>query len=224
MMGEIFTVETRGIGKPDYSKEVSAGRERAGLTLKYNQSMVVLALICTDIVPHPYAISWVKDLIPIAGSARLIDISTGQATPYTVPKGYSVEMIQKAFGGNQDNEVNLYYDGLYIVQPNTTLSGGAYVYENTVAAYTTLTLDPVAAAAHLIDVLVVNRGGAALRGAFTMTGILEAVWTKPLPDTKDCQCPFCHHLQTVRKGTTVIKCNNCSETYYVQDFSHIREL
>jgi len=223
-MPEIFTVEQRGVGKPDYSKEVSSGRERAGLTLKYNQSLVVLALICTDIVAHPYPVSWVKDLIPVGGSARLIDVSTGQATPYTVPQGYSLELIQKAFGGNQDNEVNLYYDGLYVVQPNTTLSAGAYVYENTVAAYTTLTLDPTAASAHAIDVLVVNRGGAALRGGFTLTGILEAVGTSPLPTTKDCQCPFCGHKQTVPMGTTMIECKKCGETYFVYDFSRIREL
>ncbi|GAI37067.1 unnamed protein product, partial [marine sediment metagenome] len=32
-----FTVPMRGVGKPDYSREVSAGRERAGIALKHNQ-------------------------------------------------------------------------------------------------------------------------------------------------------------------------------------------
>ncbi len=29
-----------GVGKPDYSREVSAGRERAGISLKYNQQLL----------------------------------------------------------------------------------------------------------------------------------------------------------------------------------------
>ncbi|MBA7556818.1 hypothetical protein ES705_49538 [subsurface metagenome] len=35
-----FTVEQQGVGKPDYSREVSAGRERAGISLKYNQQLL----------------------------------------------------------------------------------------------------------------------------------------------------------------------------------------
>lgn len=46
-MGEIFPVETRGIGKPDYSKEVSSGRERPGLTLKYSQTLKIFGLVFT---------------------------------------------------------------------------------------------------------------------------------------------------------------------------------
>ncbi|GAI13842.1 unnamed protein product, partial [marine sediment metagenome] len=40
-MAEIFPVETRGVGKPDYSREVSVGRMRPGLTLKYLQGLKI---------------------------------------------------------------------------------------------------------------------------------------------------------------------------------------
>ncbi len=40
-MAEIFPVETRGVGKPDYSREVSVGRMRPGLTLKYMQGLKI---------------------------------------------------------------------------------------------------------------------------------------------------------------------------------------
>ncbi|MBA7465930.1 hypothetical protein ES707_01102 [subsurface metagenome] len=51
-MGRIastYTVPQKGIGKPDYSKEVSAGRERAGLTLAYNQTLKIFGIVFTGI-------------------------------------------------------------------------------------------------------------------------------------------------------------------------------
>ena len=48
-MAEIFEVETRGIGKPDYSKEVSSGRQRSGLSLKYNQTLLLWGIVPTAV-------------------------------------------------------------------------------------------------------------------------------------------------------------------------------
>jgi len=58
-MAKIFAVETRGIGKPDYSKEVSAGKERAGLTLAYKQTLKIFGVVFTSIYTgaHTAAIS-----------------------------------------------------------------------------------------------------------------------------------------------------------------------
>ena len=44
-MAEIFAVETRGIGKPDYSKEISSGKERAGLTLAYILDLEIFGIV-----------------------------------------------------------------------------------------------------------------------------------------------------------------------------------
>ena len=58
-MAEIFPVAERGIGKPDYSKEISSGRERAGLTLAYKQTLEIWGIVFTAVytgthtdVPH----------------------------------------------------------------------------------------------------------------------------------------------------------------------------
>ncbi|GAI40842.1 unnamed protein product, partial [marine sediment metagenome] len=48
-MGEIFTVETRGVGKPDYSKEISLGKVRPGLTLKFNQGLRIFGRVFTAV-------------------------------------------------------------------------------------------------------------------------------------------------------------------------------
>ncbi|GAJ10760.1 unnamed protein product, partial [marine sediment metagenome] len=163
-MAEIFPVETRGIGKPDFSKEISSGQERAGLSLKYNQSLITLALLCTDEVAHPYDISWVKDLIPVGGSSHLYNVATGVTTPYTVPAGYTLNLIQQGFGANEDFEVLLFYNTLLVLMPSTTFVGGGYVYANMVVPYNTAALDPTAASSHPIDIVVKNKGRGPLRG------------------------------------------------------------
>ena len=43
-MPEVFTVETRGTGKPDYSREVSSSKQRAGYALKYGESLKYLVI------------------------------------------------------------------------------------------------------------------------------------------------------------------------------------
>jgi len=48
-MAEIFPVAERGVGKPDYSKEVSSGRERAGLTLAYKQTLEIFGVVFTAV-------------------------------------------------------------------------------------------------------------------------------------------------------------------------------
>ncbi|MBA7597929.1 hypothetical protein ES703_04937 [subsurface metagenome] len=48
-MAEIFPVEQRGIGKPDYTREVSSGKERAGLTLAYHQTLEIFGIVPTAV-------------------------------------------------------------------------------------------------------------------------------------------------------------------------------
>lgn len=46
-MAETFEVATRGVGKPDYTREVSSAIERAGLRLAYNQYLKLFELAIT---------------------------------------------------------------------------------------------------------------------------------------------------------------------------------
>ncbi len=232
-MAETFAVPVRGVGKPDYTRDVSSSIQRAGIYLKYTQALTTIALLATDLVPHvplPYPIPWVKAPIAVGGTSKLYDVSTGAAGPFTNPKGYTMTIVQMAFNADQDFEVALYFEvtpggPLFLVQlPSPMREGGGGVDRNLVVPYSSATFDPTGATSHLFDAIVINRGGDVLKGGFTMNGLLEAVGTPPLPGTKDCQCPFCNHIQTVMVGTTVIVCDKCGKTYYVQDFSTIRKL
>lgn len=44
-----YEVTQTGVGKPDYTKTVSSGKERAGLTLAYNQTLVLFGIVFTDV-------------------------------------------------------------------------------------------------------------------------------------------------------------------------------
>lgn len=227
-----YEVTQTGVGKPDYSKNVSAGKQRAGISLKYNQALVIFGLCWTDMVAHPSPISWVKPPLASGAQAHLIVLATGAAMPYATPAGYTFTMVQKDWTCNEDIDIWLYgstpseADGgsLELIATPGISPGGDNIYINPVYTYTSLTFDPLSSYSHSWDIVVVNRGAGNMEGGIVFAVIMEAIGTPPLPDKKQCQCPFCHHLQTVKVGTTVIVCENCGKTYYVQDFSRIREL
>lgn len=232
MRVQTFAVTQTGMGKPDYTKEVSSARQRSGISLKYSQQLVVFGLCLTDMVAHPSPVPWVKPPLASGAQAHLINFATGQAMPYVTPAGYIFTLVQKDWTCNEDIELWLYgstpseADGgvLTVIACPGISPAGDNVYINPVYTYTSLTLDPTSLYSHSWDVVVVNKGAGILEGGIVFAVILEAAGTPPFPDTKQCRCPFCHHLQTVPVGTTVIVCANCGETYYVHDFSKVREI
>ncbi|GAH84609.1 unnamed protein product, partial [marine sediment metagenome] len=48
-VSKTFTVETKGIGKPDYTKEVSSARERRGLRLDYSQTLEIFGIVFSSV-------------------------------------------------------------------------------------------------------------------------------------------------------------------------------
>jgi len=231
-MTPVFTVEERGIGKPDYSKEVSSARQRSGISLKYSQRLMVFGICFTDMIAHPAPVPWVKPPLAVGAQAHMIDFATGQDMPYATPAGYIFTMVQKDWTCSEDIELWLYgstpseADGglLTVIACPGISPGGDNQYMNLVYTYTSLTLDPPSTYSHSWDVVVVNRGAGILEGGIVVATLMEAAGTPPLPDTKQCKCPFCQHLQTVPVGTTVIVCKDCGKTYFVHDFSKVREL
>jgi len=231
-MAPAFAVEERGIGKPDYSKEVSSSRQRSGISLKYSQRLVVFGICWTDMIVHPSPVPWVKPPLAAGAQAHMIDFATGQDMPYVTPAGYVFTMVQKDWTCSEDIEIWLYgstpseADGgsLVLMACPGISPGGDNQYMNLVYTYTSLTFDPAAAYSHSWDVVAVNRGVGDMEGGVVFAVIMDAVGTPPFPTTKDCMCPHCQHLQTVPVGTTVIVCGSCGKTYFVHDFSKVREL
>ena len=217
-----WAVETRGIGFPDYTREVSSARARPGISLKYLENLAVHGLVLTDRVAHPSPVPWVKPPLAPGGEIHLVDFSTGDATPYATLGGYALQVMQEAWSWSEDVEIWLYFDTVLLGCFGIGASGCDHLIIP-VYTYNTLTLDPTAASPHTYDVVVVNRGLGNLEGAIDIASILTAIGTPPLPNVKDCRCPFCNHMQTVPVSTTNIVCEKCSKPYIVYDFSKIRK-
>ncbi len=209
----------KGIGKPDYSTDVSAAIERAGLYLKYNQQSRIFARNWTlGDVAYP--------LIPDTGLAagaedHLVDSDTLAALPITLPKGFSLSVIAVGFTSSQDIFFQVFLDSL-IAHNFGINANGASVYQNKLWDLSTLWYDATAASAHTIDAKIYNRGEGILYGGVALWCVIEAVGTPPWPTTKDCVCPYCSHKQTVSVEVSTITCDGCSKVYLVTTFSSLK--
>ena len=220
-MAPVFDVEARGIGKPDYSREVSAGRERAGMLLAYNQQFKVF--VGGWGIADPLYPLCVDNPIPIGGQWHLTDADTLVPTPATLPRGFTLTIISIAFSTTEDMALYGFTDS--IVCTNLGVStGGQAIYENKIREFSTIWYDPTALIPHTLDIIAYNRGGGPLHGGAALLCIVEAVGTPPFPTTKNCRCPYCQHMQTVSVETTLITCDECGKDYMVTRYSTLRGL
>ncbi|MBA7633620.1 hypothetical protein ES703_41191 [subsurface metagenome] len=273
----------KGIGKPDYSREVSSALQRVGISLKYNQTAVILAksfsaintgthtaamnpFIMTDatatftpniligftilnvtdgssgtiiantvntvtvialtggvtnrwnpgdayIIPSPFA--WVQTPLAPGASAHLVDISTGDDTPYTVPVGYTLTLVEMATAFSEDVESGFYMDFPPLIPLSLTSVGihgaGMPIIQTKLLPISTSLIDPLGTVEHNLDGIYTNVGAGNMTGGIDILCILEAVGTQPLPKDKKIKCKFCNHREVVPKETTIMKCPKCEQ-------------
>ncbi|MHA1812874.1 MAG: hypothetical protein ACTSYX_05495 [Candidatus Thorarchaeota archaeon] len=215
-----ITVEAKGIGKPDYSRRVSSGITRPGLSLEYGQLLKTFSLTFSDIVsPYPGVVS------PLAAGATqaLIDRETGLAMPYTIPQGYIMTLVQVSHSMNQDLRIESYFDGFFAGYFGTSVSG-IIVSSTDVAPFSSSLLDPTGATSHTATMQVTNLGGAPMYGTVSVFAILEEVGTDPLPSTKTVRCKFCAHEWEVSRETTQVECPQCGKTNIYFNLKDVRKL
>lgn len=216
-----FTVTQEGVGKPDYSREVFAGKERAGIALKYNQQFRVFAANWTTGDPeYPLILDY---SIPVGGKVHLRDSDTFELMPITIPAGYILTMISVSFATTQDLIIYSYMDSIACANLGV-IGGGQTVYENKLREVSTEWYDPGALLSHTLDIIAYNLGGAVLYGAVAFLCIIEMVGTKPWPTEKECFCPYCNHKQTEPISATRITCRGCGKEYMVTNFASLRQL
>ena len=224
-MPEIFNVEQRGIGKPDYTREVSSGKERAGIALKYNQQFRAFASEwITAEVEYPFVAGYT---IAAGGKRHMRDSDTGALLPVTIPKGHTLTIISVAYSVTQDIRVQGYIDAALpwgVAVSLGVLGGGLSSYENKIRELSTTWYDPTAALPHTLDVIAYNQGGAAMYGGAAILCVEEIVGSAPFSTTKDCVCPHCDHKQTEPITATRITCQGCGKEYMVTNFASLRQL
>lgn len=213
-----FDVPVRGVGKPDYSREVALGRTRPGLTLKYGQTLKIVGVTASNIAsPYP----WVGAAIAAGASRHFIDWETGLPTPYTLLQGYTLTIFQMTASFTQDAMVLIYFDGFFVAQFGTIASGNPLTRQD-ILGFSSLIFDPTAASPHLVDAQLINSGGGALEGSTTILAIEEAIGTEPPPSTKTVKCKFCGYEWEIPRETTAINCPQCGQLNIYCDFSKFR--
>jgi len=224
MRVETFTVAQTGIGKPDYTKEISLGRERPGLTLKYNQTLKNFMRVFTPIL-SPY--SWITGALDPAASAHLVDADTGLVMPYTVPQGYTLAGISLTYSLSEDTIIRAYVDEVLGVPALFGIVGGpvsgSVIYMAEVIGIGSHIVDPIGESSHIFDIVVTNQGKGNSEGTVGGFFILEAVGTSPLPTTKTVKCKWCGHEWVVSNETRAINCPECGELNIYLDLSKFRE-
>lgn len=213
-----FVVPAKGIGRTDYSQEVSQGQIRPGLTLKYEQELTSWGCSFSSLAsPFPNVV------VPLAPgtTAHLIDLQTGLALPITLPAGFIYTVVQVSHSMNQDFRLLVYWDTLFAGYFGTS-EGGHPLDSVGVVAFTSATIDPTGLTAHIIDIQIENIGGGDLSGGISMFGIIEAVGTPPFPTVKTARCKYCTYQWQVPRSTTVVVCPSCGKTLVFYDLSHLR--
>lgn len=213
----IHTVPGRGIGKPDYSKEISRAIQRPGYNLKTPQQLTMSGLTFSNIAS---LFSWVKTPLAVGASLHLIDFQTGLAYPYSTLAGYIHTLIQRTVACDQDLRIDSYLEG--ILGFNMINEGGIHIFKQDVVGMSTSMFDPTAALPHIVDTIVTNLGAAPLTGSIADIGILEAVGTEPLPTTKVVKCKWCPHQETVPQETTELICPECGKHTLYYSLSKLR--
>lgn len=227
MRVETFAVTQEGVGKPDYSREIFAGKERAGIALKYNQQFRVFAGNWTIGGDPEYPL--ILDYnIAVAGKRHLRDSDTGELMPIILPVGRTLTIISIGYNSTQDMLIYMYVDSSPFFAGAClnlgVVGGGMSVYENKIREFSSTWYDPTATLPHTLDIIAYNRGGAALYGGIGILAIEEIVGTKPWSTTKECFCPYCNHKQTEPITATRITCKGCGKQYMVTNFASLRKL
>lgn len=168
-MLETFPVPLRGIGKPDYTRDVSRSKSLLAYLPEYGEIPMWIALLCVD-VPGPGAIT--RGPLAIGETAPCLDLSTGLPTT-VIPIGwdfivkdiwisFSQDVILRVFQGGSYNDWACYEEVPAGRMPLTLMQIGV----------TRGLLEPLTAASSLAAT-VENIGGGTATGKCWIAGYMK---------------------------------------------------
>jgi len=208
-----MVVEAWGRGRPDYSTDVSRGAfHKAIEVVKYNEKKKEFGL-CYDnkVSLFPWVIT--GSLAP-NNEVHLIDMETGMPMPFTIPKGYDLEVIKYWGSSNQPIRGRLYIDGIFI--SNLHFVDYAVYFEQEVGLAKISDLDPTLSAEHTIDITIENTGASGAIGYADVIAMLRRVHSPEIKE-KFVKCPFCGCIEKVPISATKVICRN-NHLFIVKSF------
>lgn len=214
----IFTVAQEGVGKPDYTREISSGETRPGLKLKYLQNLKFFALMPSH---EASSIVWRVDPVAPGATVHMIDGETGLSMPFTVPVGYTLDIFDFTVKPTEDVYAYIHLDGERFVDLCIVKAGYSHFQAEMVEKGTSF-IDPTGASSHQFDILIDNLGAGNLEMGACFFCFLTAVGTTPLPTTKEVKCKYCGNLTIVPYNTSRVICPKCGKLTTYLDLSKYR--
>jgi len=206
-----------GVGKPDFTREISLGQIRPGFELKYSQTLLAFLVSFSSVAS---AFGWFKAPLAPAAMVHCVNGTTGVDLPYSTPVGYTLTMISIGIACDQDVDIWLLLriPPVPAVQRHlclAKLAGGTPFYVPEVVSFSSATFDPTGSVSFDFDLQVTNIGGANMEGQVGAYMILEAVGTPLLPETKTVKCKWCGATKEVPIVATDIICDACGKMFIV---------
>lgn len=211
-----IVVPAKGIGRPDFSGEQWQAKIVKRLEIHEKEALKRFGIVGTVAPLGPYA--WVRAPLAVGVPTNLIDTDTGVPMPFTVPAGYTFEIMLMLSSFNQNQRIftelglppflppfllaEVYNDAMHVY------------YENEVVGLDTKYIDPDGLFAHTITYGGTNVGIAAMSGSAEVIGILHSLHTE-IPTSKTIRCKWCGNTTSVANEVVRWKCTKCGkETLY----------
>jgi len=170
------------------------------------------------IVFSPYP--WIVSPLAPGASQSLINQETGCEMPYTVEKGRTLSLIQRAIFFSQDYRADHYLDGNFVM--SLTQPSG-FFYKQDIVGITTKMLDPKGLASHTMRSTFTNIGTSNLVGGEDDVVLEETVGTPAFPTVKTVKCKFCGYEWDVPIDTTGVNCPKCRLLNIYYNLQGLRE-
>ena len=206
---KVSTVRTnltsKGRGHPDYARMVHRADVIKRIHLKANETIKMFQRTFSE-VESPFA--WVTGPLGAGETANLIDASTGQEMPYTVPQNYELEVLMIWSSLSQKVRMRVNLEG-YLVGEYYLAADQIY-YESEVKEMSTRDLDPTCSSSHTVRFYGTNLGSEPMHGYAKVVCILREHGT-PKFTTKVVRCKWCNFQKEVPVETTRWVCPNCNK-------------
>lgn len=111
-MPQIFTVEQRGVGKPDYTREVHKAKQLFGYELDYGETFLWLLTEAVPTPPGPGASAVTRGGLAAGATMQALDAFTGDSE-LSVPAGWDYILKEFWVSFDQDVEFILYQGGSF---------------------------------------------------------------------------------------------------------------
>lgn len=207
MAKKTYTVEQKGVGKPDYSSNISE--------IKRGETFVVFEPRANERQKIFYVSHPLGSPLAVGATVHLIDRETNLATPYTSPLGFLASQRERFFSFNGAIRFTLAVDTLdpVVLFPSADNLMGTY---EAIAAIDTKYWDAEASYEHTWDMTITNVDTIPLSGMAQVALILTELSSSVMTE-KRVRCLKCGNITVVPLKQTMIKCT-CGYEFIVPFF------